>query len=60
VAKRVVSKAAVLKAPVTEGSITAACRLAGVSKQRVYEWHEADPAFKQAVLDAQEECVDLP
>lgn len=43
----------------TLGNITASCQAAEISRQTYYNWIEADPAFKQAVDDINEESVDF-
>jgi hypothetical protein len=40
-------------------SIAPACERSGVDRKSVYRWMDADPGFKQAVHDAQEQAVDV-
>ncbi|HET6567489.1 MAG TPA: helix-turn-helix domain-containing protein, partial [Rhodothermales bacterium] len=38
---------------------TDAAHAAGIHRRTLYNWIEQDPAFKQAVEDAEEECIDI-
>ena len=43
----------------TLGNITASCKEAEIDRKTYYNWLEADPDFKQAVEDINEESVDF-
>ena len=47
------------KMKATLGNITASCQSAGISRRTYYDWIEADPDFKQAVDDINEESIDF-
>ena len=56
----VIKKTAFLaKMRATLGNITASCKEAEIDRKTYYNWLEADPDFKQAVEDINEESVDF-
>ena len=48
----------VLDAYAEKGTVTAACRCAGISRETFYRWLKEDPKFKAAVDDAYEQVTD--
>jgi hypothetical protein len=50
---------AFLRAVVEVLTIGGACRVSGTNRSSVFRWMESDPAFRQAVHDAQEQALDV-
>ena len=51
-------KRAAIASYVEYGTVTAACRAAGIGRTTWYDWKKADSDFAQAVADAEESVAD--
>lgn len=47
-----------LDAYVDIGTVTGACKRAGISRKTFYEWKKNDPDFANAVEDAEQQVID--